>query len=367
MTINYVQEMWSRQTSSEQSSDGKNFRVTYASAYQVSHSADETLDNIRRAPGIPRVGQGFGALIYVRCTQVGDVQKLGPCYSVVPVSWAGERSFESDDPLAKEPEIKYASVSSEAETDVDGRGFPITNINGEPVYGVKRTINDMQLSVKRNYAGFNGTLALQYLDSTNIDPFFVLGDVWAPGQAAMTRFDITPIKAAAGFQYYAINCEITLRQPYNVPASQAWWSRYRNEGMYERVGTSVSFTGGGGSGAYGYALTSTAGAITNIVVTDRGTGYTSAPSVVINGPPGSSGAAATATISNGSVSGVTVNTGGTGYRSRLIHTVDQDGKPMTKPVLLSATGQREFNASNAVWLTRPSKQFQLSYNALGLL
>ena len=75
MSIDYVQEMWSRQTSSEESADGKTFKVTYASAYQVSHSADETLDNIKRATGIPRVGDGYSALIYVRCTKVGDVQR----------------------------------------------------------------------------------------------------------------------------------------------------------------------------------------------------------------------------------------------------------------------------------------------------
>ena len=364
MTINYVQEMWSRQTSSHKSADGKTFNVTYASAYQVSHSADESLDNIIRASGIPRIGQGFGALIYVRCTQVGDVQKLGPCYSIVPVQWAGERSYDTDDPLAKEPEIRYTSVSQEAETDTDGRGMPYTNVNGEPVYGIKRTINDMQLSVKRNYAGINANLALQYLDSVNSDPFYVLGNIWQPGQAAMTRFDITPIKAAAGFEYYAVNCEISMRQPYNVLPYQAWWSRYRNEGLYERVGVEVSFSGGGGYGAQGYALTNTSGAVTKVVVTDQGAGYTSAPSVTITG---GTGATATAVIDDDFVDSVTVSAGGSGYRSRLIHTIDHDGKPMTKPVLLSATGEREYDSQSAVWLVRPSKQFQLSYNALGLL
>lgn len=367
MTINYVEEMWSRQTSSHRSADGKTFNVTYASAYQVSHTVDETIDAILTAPTIPRIGQGFGALIYVRCTQVGDVQKLGPGYSIVPVQWAGERSFDTDDPLAKEPDIKYSSVSSEAETDTDGNGQPYTNVNGEPVYGIKRTINDMRLSIKRNYASINSPLALQYLDSVNSDPFVVLGSVWQPGQAAMTRFDITPIKAADNFYYYAVDCEISLRQPYNVLPFQAWWSRYRNEGLYERVGVTVAFSGGGGSGAYGYAITNNSGAVTAIVVTNRGRNYTSAPSVNITGPVGSSGATATAVLSGDSVGSVTIGSGGTGYRSKLIHTVDNDGKPMSKAVLLSATGAREFNAQNAVWLVRPSKQFRLSYNALGLL
>lgn len=366
MTINYVEEMWSRQTSSVTSADGKTFKVAYAGAYQVSHSVDATLDEIRTATGVPRVGDGYGASIYVKCTKV-DVQKIGPAYSIVPVAWEGERSYATDDPLAKEPEVKYSSVSTEAETDTDGRGYPYTNVNGEPVYGVKRTISDMQLHIKRNYAYINASLALQYLDSVNLDPFVVLGQVWSPGQAAMTRFDITPIKGANNFYYFSVNCEITLRQPYNVLPYQAWWSRYRNEGMYERVGVTVAFSGGGGSGAYGYAITNSSGAVTAVVVTNGGKDYTGAPTVTITGPGGSSGATATATLDGDSVASVSVGAGGTGYRSKLIHTVDHDGKPMTKPVLLSATGAREYNAQNAVWLVRPSKQYQLSYNALGLL
>ena len=54
--------------------------------------------------------------------------------------------------------------------------------------------------------------------------------------------------------------------------------------MYERVGVTVAFSGGGGSGAYGYAITNSSGAVTAVVVTNGGKDYTSAPTVTITGP-----------------------------------------------------------------------------------
>lgn len=50
----------------------------------------------------------------------------------------------------------------------------------------------------------------------------------------------------------------------------------------------VSFSGGGGSGATGYA-TVVSGVVTSIVITSGGSGYTSAPTVTIAAPSGTSG------------------------------------------------------------------------------
>ncbi len=68
---------------------------------------------------------------------------------------------------------------------------------------------------------------------------------------------------------------------------------------------------GYGSGATGVAVLS-AGGVTSITLTNGGTGYTSAPNVLILGGSGT-GATATATISGGAVTGFTVTAPGTGY------------------------------------------------------
>jgi beta propeller repeat protein len=66
----------------------------------------------------------------------------------------------------------------------------------------------------------------------------------------------------------------------------------------------ITFSGGGGSGAAGTA-TVTAGAVTWVTMTSGGTGYTSAPTVTFSGG-GGSGASGTATISAGAVTGVSM-------------------------------------------------------------
>ena len=58
---------------------------------------------------------------------------------------------------------------------------------------------------------------------------------------------------------------------------------------------SVSFSGGGGTGADGYAVIES-GQVVAVVLTSRGAGYTSAPAVAFSGG-GGSGAAATASVS----------------------------------------------------------------------
>lgn len=76
-------------------------------------------------------------------------------------------------------------------------------------------------------------------------------------------------------------------------------------------GATVTFTGGGGTGAAAEAIV-TKGVVTGITLTNGGSGYTSAPSISITGGTGT-GAAATATVTNGSVTAVTVTSGGSGY------------------------------------------------------
>jgi hypothetical protein len=371
MTIISVDLMWSRQSSVLQSTDRKTYTIGYSSAYQVQHSVGATQDEIRNATGIPRVGDLYTGTTGVFCTTVGGVETLGPILSIVPVQWAGEvgPGGESDPPENQEPDINYYSVTTSEATDTDGYGFPLTNVNGELVEGFTKDVSDMVLDVTRNYLTVSGQLALQYLDSTNSDTYVVGSDVWLPGSAALQSYRIKPVTKNGIAQYFTVSASILFRQAYNTTPARAWWHRYRNEGLYERSGAVVALSGGGGAGAAAYAIVSSGGAITGYVVTNRGAGYTSAPTVTVTSTTGTgSGGSGTAVInSRGEVTSITLGSGGSNYKSRLVRCIDGNKEPVTKPVLLKANGTREFNAASAVWLERPKKSFSLPYSVLGLI
>lgn len=109
---------------------------------------------------------------------------------------------------------------------------------------------------------------------------------------------------------------------------------------YTNSAPTVSFTGGGGSGAVavatvaggfvtgiairnggsGYTSAPTvviagAGGVSTITITNSGSGYTSAPTVSFTGGGGGSGATATAIVNGGAIILITVTGDGTGYTS----------------------------------------------------
>jgi len=95
---------------------------------------------------------------------------------------------------------------------------------------------------------------------------------------------------------------------------------------------SVSFTGGGGSGANIAAIIDT-GSVTAIAVTNAGSGYTSPPSVTFSGGGGGVNAAATAellTFATGTLT-VTVTSGGSGYTNAANTVVSISGDSPTTP------------------------------------
>ena len=376
MTISSVEQMWSRTGTSDSSPDGRSYRVSYVAAYQVVHSADATEDEIRNA------SDGTNSIPALRSQRPGvagvfvtsrDVQAVGPIMSIVTVTWEGEAGPNGETPETQPPDIEYSSVEINEEADRDAYGTPLTNTVGDPVTGLQGTIQDMALRVRRNFLAVNGNLALQYLNSVNSDVYPVLGTDWQPGQAHLRAYSAKPVFDANGnVSYFSVDAEIIFRYPVNTVNARAWWYRYRNEGLRKRYATRVSFSGGGGNGASGYAVAS-GGAVTAVVVTNRGRGYTSAPTVSFSSDTGGSGATATAVLGSAAagtgqqVVSVTVGAGGTGYKSGVLPILDSNKEPVTSPVLLTATGDTEPNADNAFYCERPRFPLALPYQALGLL
>lgn len=360
-------EMWSRSSAKTSNPDGQKQTSSFVSAYQITHEPTDSRAAILAATGVPQEGDVFSenGTTYggVFCVD-RSLDRQGPAYSVLTANWLGESGL-TEDPLNKPPEITRGNDITSEETDSDFYGQPLTNSIGEPVQGVNTDVSDFTTTIVRNFASVNMYAIRAYLRSHNSDEF----DGWPPGTARFRTYTSNERR----FQdriYYEVTATIKFREPYNTTADQAWYARYRNEGFYERSGLLVSFSGGGGSGAAGYAVANASGGVSRVVVTDRGRGYTSAPTVTFTKNPTSSpgsGATATANVnSSGVVSSVTVNAAGSAYRAQFVRAVDDEGEPVTSPVLLAIDGSRLTSSDDAVWLTRPLSG-PLPYANLGLL
>ena len=353
MTIHEVTEAWSRRGTGFESQDGLRYNLTHSAGYQVMHSYDATEEEIIFDSRVPQIGSRY----YYAVCRKQSVTKVGPIMSIVAIDYSGEvgPAGPDDNPLNKPVEYEWGQATSTEAIDSDARGRPIVTANGEQISGMTKEISDSVLTMKKNFAVFTPWIQQAYLNSVNSDNFAN----WLPGTGKMKSLVAKEMRLG-DLQYFEVNAVVQFRYPYNTTPARAWWGRSRHEGFYERLGPTVSFSGGGGTGATGVVFATAAGVVTGVFVTSGGTGYTSAPSVTIST---GSGATATATVSSGSVVSVAAS-GGTGYKVRIVRATDTDGTPMTKPVLLNAAGFRETNPANAVWV-ETEKYIPLPYQTLG--
>jgi hypothetical protein len=364
MAVVDVTKMWSRDTGNQDSenADPNNYKITLTEGYQVlTNDPEDNTDIVLVHPDVPQIGAIYRNNDFIQVKSRNAV-RVGPVFWMVIVTYDGH-----PDPLDMRPKLQWSDTSTSEPIDQDVFGYPIVNVNGEPVDGLTKDIADNVLTITRNFSLFNPFLTSLYRDSVNSDTFAK----YPPGTARLTAFS-----AQNAFRdpddtlgYWVVTASITFRRGYQVPDALAWWKRYRNEGLYERVGPIVNITGGGGTGATAVARI-VDGAIASISVTSGGYGYTSAPtvSIVLSNHPGVSGAGATASaqILNGRVFQITVGAGGSNYTGGFQQALDDNQNPVTRPVLLKRNGEREYNAQNAVWLVSPVHR-SLPYAALGLL
>jgi hypothetical protein len=294
---------------------------------------------------------------------------VGPNFSQVICEFDGQTTSETTGDIFNQlPKWTWSNSITNEPVDVDARGIPFVNSVGDVKEGFSKEVSDFTLTVERPFQSINTFLLAPYLDSVNLHPYGSPdGNIWPAGTGALATFTAPTVQAGSDV-YYNVTARIDFRYPYLTIPQRAWWYRYRNDGL-NHAGTdyaAVTFSGGGATRqASGYVIV-TAGAVTAVVATDKGSGYTSAPAVSITGSPTGSGATATATVVNGEVDSVTVGAGGSLYKNRIQRAVDANKEPESRPVLLKANGQREYNAAAAIFIERPKKQFILPYSGLGL-
>lgn len=362
MTVSSVTKMWSRRGAEYEARDSVAIDFKATTAYQVLHDADDDEDTILLDSAIPRVHDGYVGKSGVYAIKVKR-QPVGPIMSIVQVDWAGDPGGDGQsDPTTQPPKWVWSNTVTSEPVDTDADGIPLCNSNGELKEGFTKEVSDFTLSVSRNFQAVNTYALVQYLDSVNSDAWGSPDSIWPAGTGMLRTFVAEVQLPGSANQYYTVNAQIDFRVPYLTIPARAWWYRYRNDGMNVQGGSKVTFSGGGASAqATGFATVS-AGALTGVVVTYGGRGYTSAPTVTVSG---GSGGSAAASVSNGRVVSVSAS-GGTGYTGRLVRATDANKEPESRPVCLKLDGSREYDPNAAIWIERKKKQYSLPYAALGL-
>jgi len=235
MAVVNVSQMWSRDGGSVTAmQDDNQFReYMRTTAYQVlSDDPEENLNAIENAAGVPEIGDAYPTSNIAFCVSK-TTSKIGPVFWQVQVEYKGDDSF-----LRNRPIIKRRGIITSEPIDVDFDGRAIVNVNNEPVEGLSRDIADLQVTVTRNFASIDDEIATNYLMASNSDTWYGK----APGRVRMVDYTVDEVfrnSTSTVPDYYVVTATMMVRRPYLTTSAQAWYIRYRNEGMLEKPDTGI--------------------------------------------------------------------------------------------------------------------------------
>ena len=131
-------------------------------------------------------------------------------------------------------EVEWTDSTSTEPIDRDINGYAIVTANGEPVDGLSMDISDQVVVIRRKFASINTASIGAYRRATNSDTF--LG--WAPGTARLIGFSAKNKFAYGGLaEAWDVTARIQFREAYaNTTPAQAWYKRWRHEGLYVNDG-----------------------------------------------------------------------------------------------------------------------------------
>ena len=214
MPVDLVTKMWSRDDGKIASQDGRTFTLTQTDSYQITCTPDTSKAEVTFHPSVPRVGASLIGAPFITVKDV-DIKREGIGYWTATVKSSGELGSEDpgSSPIDNTPVIKVSTIESEAEISEDAEGKPIVTVNDEPIYGVKKKIYDLNISITSNFLGVSDTIASEYLDSVNSDTF--LG--FDPGQVKLVGYNYD-IVFSGDLTYYKVTGNFVARKPYNTTA-----------------------------------------------------------------------------------------------------------------------------------------------------
>ncbi|WP_199345044.1 MULTISPECIES: phage tail sheath C-terminal domain-containing protein [Nostoc] len=207
------------------------------------------------------------------------------------------------------------------------------------IYDGKTNLDANQLSTNRVYFGNNNLkYGAAYYPFVTTTINFYLND-------GETNAKVTPPPAAGATVIATIS-----------PVGKVDKITIDSAGTGYTSAPTVVLTGGAGTGATARATLSP-GVVTGITITTGGTGYTSAPTVVLTGG-GGTGATATATVSGGAVDKITIDSGGTGYTTApTISFTDGGGTGATATATIGGVTGITIDSGGTGYTTAPTISF----------
>lgn len=231
MTVQNVTKMWSKTGGSLSSAKLSAIDQVWAvtEGYQVLCEADDSVDAIVAHVDIPLMGSQHPTGINAFVGAV-DPQRISPIFWVVTVSYRG-----IVDDAAVDVEWTDSQTTEPIDRDINGRA--IMTVNLEPVDGLSMDVADQAVVITRKFLTIDTAGIAMYRRATNSDTF--LG--WPPGTARLVGFSAKNRFAYGGIQEsWTVTARIQFREPYaNTTDAQAWYKRWRHEGLYVKVGTRI--------------------------------------------------------------------------------------------------------------------------------
>lgn len=228
MSVVDVTQMWSRSGGSFTSEKFDTFanNWTLQEAYQVVATVDTDQKQVVEATGIPAYGDLHASVpgSYVEDKQA---ERVSPIMWVVTVGYKG-MAFD-----AGTVSVRWGDTTTSEPIDRDINGAAIVTANGEQIEGLTVDIADQVCTVRRKFISINTYTTSIYRHATNSDTF--LG--WPPGTVRFMGYDgENEFKYNAPLELWDVTARFQFRRPFGgATAAQAWYKRWRHEGMYVKV------------------------------------------------------------------------------------------------------------------------------------